>query len=224
MALVEDYTTGRARGARRGGGQNGRWWIAIVAFGLVIGALTLIGGGGGSKRAATPPATAPSIDQAIATATAFDQRLQRVDDADEAAASDALLAMSTPQYEDELQDRLDALYERLNSTPIATAASDGDAVYARSVPVTHKVKKIDGKRVQVVIWSVSLAGVERVVSPRASWMRNAVSLEQAEGEWRVSGYEELTPLVPTALAQDQPTVERSFWKAQEGAEFYEVQP
>lgn len=221
--------TGRRRGRSKraaSSGSAGNWWLwVLVAVALALGVFTLTARGNkGSATSSARSSAALSTAAGVDVATRFDERYQNVEGVDKYGVEKQLQEVTTTAFQPAMIAKVEAMYEKVSASPLATADSDGTQVMARSVPIANVTKKLAGNRLEVTIWSATLAGIDGVVTPRVSWVRDRLTLVQQGDAWKVAGLKELEPLVPSTIAADQATAESDFWHNMKGAKFYESRP
>lgn len=202
----------------------------LVAFGLLETGSSTSMRAGDSRPASYPPqlassaSFAPTIDGAVALATRFEQDYLMADLRDEASARAELEALASEAFTPQLSRMLDEIYVRIEGNPLLIAKREGTPNVASVWPVTYKLERAEAGRVHVVIWAATLAGIKDVAAPRISWTRDRVKLVKLAGNWRIDGYQALTPVVPQVSRELTPTRDPQFYAAQDGAREYDLAP
>lgn len=83
-------------------------------------------------------------------------------------------------------------------------APSGMSFVSRTVPVGTKLTRFDGNRATVEVWATSLFGLagEGSTNPVSeSWYTNTFTLQWADGDWKVTGYQQKDG--PAPVGRDQ---------------------
>lgn len=164
---------------------------------------------------------APTRQGAIAAATAFEQYYLIADLQDEVTARQKVMARTDQTFQKQMKAMLDDLFLNAADNPLVKAKATGAQYVAKTWPISFVVNAYAPNRAVVSIWSSTLAGVLSEAVPRVGYTRDRITINRVDDRWLVSNYETLPPIVPYSSAMDSTTKEKTFYKYQKGAQFYD---
>lgn len=217
-------------------------WLAFAVALVVLAALLFVLLGSGESgsteqsKAKSSPARvyptqttrggpfAPTEAGAVAAATAFETGWILVD----LRSTQDALDWSDKQAASEFQLRMSQMVEerlaQAEDGALQAAKSEGETYFARTWPISYRVKEYKPDRAVVTIWSSNVAAIDRKATPRVSWTTDTVTVVREDDTWRVAGYKTEQPIVPYLSGIDKASTDEEFFEAQEGAEFYAATP
>lgn len=241
---VSNYTN-RTRGTSQGAPMTERYFVPIVIVGVLIlvlsavALLSLRSAGEGSKapsRSEAKPAAAypiqttrsttfaPTKAGAVAAATAFESRFIVLDLESEVVARDWAGSQAAKSFEGGMAELLDERLKNFENAPFRQAKEDGKEYFAKTWPVTYRVRSFSASRAVVTIWSSNVSAIERQASPRVSWTTDTITVQREDGTWKIADYRVDPPIVPYLSGADKATSDDDFYASQKGAEQYAVAP